>query len=118
MCRPAPDVDGEEYYPMLKVAIEAATAGVSAMDVARSLKTGRAPPSTFEESAVEQGILYIDSLNLQDRDTAEIVGRRCDGADARCVAPSLRRARSGLRRGRPGIRLSYPANEEERWSMC
>jgi hypothetical protein len=77
-----PDEDGDEYYPMLKVVVDAPAAGIDAMEVARRLKGGE-PAIYFEESAVEQGILYIDSLNLQDRDTAELVGRRLRDACGR-----------------------------------
>ena len=74
-----PDEDGEEYYPILKVVVDAPAAGIDAMELARRLKGGE-PAICFEESAVEQGILYIDSLNLQDRDSAELVGRRLRAA--------------------------------------
>ncbi len=77
-----PDVDSEEYYPMLKLVIDAAAAGVSAMDVARRLKRDE-PAIYFEESEVEKGVLYLDSLNLRDRDTACLVGRRLRAALAR-----------------------------------
>jgi D-glucosaminate-6-phosphate ammonia-lyase len=73
------DEDGEEYYPMLKVVVDAATAGVDAMEVGRRLKAGE-PAIYFEECDAEQDILYIDSLNLRDRDTAILVGQRLKAA--------------------------------------
>jgi len=75
------DDDAEGYYPMIEVSIDAAAAGLSALEVTRRLKQEE-PGVYFEESAIEQGILYIDSLNLQDRDTAEMVGRRLRDAFA------------------------------------
>jgi len=76
------DEDDGQYYPMAQVSIDPAGAGVSALDVARRLKDEE-PGIYLEESAIEQGILYIDSLNLQERDTAETVGRRLRDAIAR-----------------------------------
>lgn len=70
---------GEEYYPVLEIAVDAATAGVSAMDVARRLKS-EDPALYLEDSAAERGILYLDSLNLQETATAELVGRRLRAA--------------------------------------
>ncbi|MCK9357780.1 MAG: aminotransferase class V-fold PLP-dependent enzyme [Dehalococcoidia bacterium] len=66
---------GEEYYPVLEIAVDAAAAGVSAIEVARRLKGGE-PALYLEDSAAERGILCLDSLNLQDRATAELVGQR------------------------------------------
>ena len=73
------DEDEEQYYPVVEVSIDAAVVGVSAVEVARRLKSGD-PGIYFEESAIEQGILYVDSLNLQDLDTAILVGRRLRAA--------------------------------------
>ena len=73
------DEDEEQYYPVVEVSIDAAVVGVSAVEVARRLKSGE-PGIYFEESAIEQGILYVDSLNLQDLDTAILVGRRLRAA--------------------------------------
>jgi len=75
------DNDADGYYPMIEVSIDAAAAGVSALEVTRRLRQ-QEPSIYFEESALEQGILYIDSLNLQDQETAELVGRRLRDAFA------------------------------------
>jgi L-seryl-tRNA(Ser) seleniumtransferase len=69
------DTDGEQYYPMVQVSIDAAIASVDAIEAARRLRSEE-PGIYVEDSAIEQGILYVDSLNLQDRETAELVGRR------------------------------------------
>ena len=69
------DEDEAQYYPMVKVCIDPVMAGVTALEIARRLKSEE-PGIYLEDSAIEQGILYIDSLNLQDRDTADLVGRR------------------------------------------
>jgi D-glucosaminate-6-phosphate ammonia-lyase len=74
-----PDEDGEESYPMLKVVVDAVVAGVDAMEVGRRLKAGE-PAIYFEECDAERGVLYIDSLNLQDRETALLVGQRLKAA--------------------------------------
>lgn len=71
--------DEEEYYPMLEIAVLPEVAGRTALDAARCLKRGE-PAVYLEESAVESGILYLDSLNLLDRDTADFIGRRLRAA--------------------------------------
>ena len=71
--------DEEEYYPMLEIAVVPDVAGRTALDVARNVKRGE-PSVYLEESAVESGVLYLDSLNLLDRDTADFVGRRLHAA--------------------------------------
>lgn len=71
--------DTEEYYPMLEIAVQQSVAGRSALDVARRLK-GEDPPIYLEESALENGILYLDSLNLLDDSTASFVGERLRAA--------------------------------------
>lgn len=67
--------DEEEYYPMLEISVNPDVAECSAMEAARRLKRGE-PAIYFEESAVEQGILYVDSMNLQNEGIAELVGQR------------------------------------------
>ena len=67
--------DEEEYYPMLEIVVHRDAAGQSALDVARRLKQ-EDPRIYLEESAVERGILYLDSLNLLDESTAGYVGER------------------------------------------
>ncbi len=67
--------DEEEYYPMLEVAVDATVAGTNAAQVVRRLREGD-PANYLEDCATEQGIIYVDSLNLQDGDTAELVGKR------------------------------------------
>lgn len=71
--------DEEEYYPMLEIAVDADVAVRSAMDLTRRLKHEE-PGIYFEESALEQGIIYIDSLTLQDQASAELVGQRLRAA--------------------------------------
>ncbi len=71
--------DEEEYYPMLEIAVDADAAARSAMDVAHKLKREE-PGIYFEESALEQGIIYVDSLTLQDQASAELVGQRLRAA--------------------------------------
>ncbi len=71
--------DEEEYYPILEIAVDADAAVRSAMDVARTLKHEE-PGIYFEESALEQGTIYVDSLNLQDQANAELVGQRLRAA--------------------------------------
>ncbi len=65
-------IDEEEYYPMLQLKIDPEVNGRSALDVARRLKQME-PAIYLEESAVEQGILYLDSLNLDQEEMAAIV---------------------------------------------
>ncbi len=65
----------EEDYPALEIVVDAPAAGVSALDLARRLKAAE-PAVYLEDIAAERGILYLDSLNLQDRATAELVGQR------------------------------------------
>jgi D-glucosaminate-6-phosphate ammonia-lyase len=73
------DDNEEQYYPMVKISIDPETAGVTAPGIVLRLKSEE-PAIYVEDLAVEQGVLYIDSLNLQDRDTAELVGRRLRAA--------------------------------------
>ncbi len=71
--------DEDEYYPMLEVTVDATVAGTSAIAVVNRLKEGD-PAIYLEDSAAEQGIIYVDSLNLQDGDMAELVGKRIQEA--------------------------------------
>ncbi len=66
-------MDEEEYYPMLQLKIDPKVNGRSALDVARRLKQME-PAIYLEESQIEQDILYLDSLNLDQDETAAIVG--------------------------------------------
>ncbi|MFW6150314.1 MAG: aminotransferase class V-fold PLP-dependent enzyme [Chloroflexota bacterium] len=73
------DEEQPGYYPVLGVRIDSSAAGRTALDVVRKLK-GEEPVIFVEDSCVDDGIIYIDSLNLEDRDTAELIGDRLRAA--------------------------------------
>ncbi len=71
--------DEEQHYPVLQVTVEPDAIGRSALDVVRTLKSGE-PGICFDETEVEQGVIYIDSLNLESQETAAMVGTRLRAA--------------------------------------
>ncbi len=61
-------------YPLLELAIDASVAGKSAKQITTCLRHGR-PIIYVDESRVEDGVIGVDSLNV-DRDIAELVRHR------------------------------------------
>lgn len=75
------DEEQPGYYPVLEVKIDSSAAGRTALDVVRKLKQEK-PVIFVEDSCVDDGIIYVDSLNLEDRDVARLIADRLRAAFA------------------------------------